>query len=283
MKRKHHAVNQLKFERNLLKAVEDEPEIIIGPGRKRFIISDTHNGDGGPEDGSADHILQMTHQVLPYYSREDYSGIYNGDIADLLETTRRRILKHEPNQVLHWQLGDMKDPYWIPGNHDLKAYKFGKEPAFQNVKFCDAIRLVDSSGKLRGIISHGFRADWWNAGGLPTFLVKCIIPAWLVLQFFGAESEPDFDPDTIGGIETDIEQVYFDTAKELELALIIGHTHRPKMIEAGKGLYVNSGSCVKEGMAFVVEIDGYEIRLVMWNETSRHVLKTKTLLPSTVA
>lgn len=275
---RHIAVSQPKFQRNLLKTVDGEPEIIIGPGKRHFIISDAHNGSGGPADDSAKQILRMTHQVLPYYSREDYGGIYNGDIAELLETTRRRILKHEPNQVLHWQLGDMKDPHWIPGNHDLNAYKFGKEPAFQNVTFCDAIRLVDSTGKLRGVISHGHRADWWNAGGLQTWIVNSwFMPAWVVFQLFGAESEPDFDPDKIADIETDIEQVYFDTAKELELVLFIGHTHRPKMIEAGQGLYVNSGSCVKDGMVFVVEIDGYGIRLVMWNETGRHVLKTKTL------
>lgn len=284
------AVGYKKYARRIRRYLESARELVIGPESKLVMFTDLHVSDGGPADDFKLNANLLAGRMVPYYKQNGYRGIYT-ELLELWESSWKKIMAYAPNHAVLWGLAELNRPFYIPGNHDAKAWKI-KHGILSKMIICEALKLIDVEGRVIALIFHGYEADWWNCGGIQTKLVVVPVVKWIwpMMQQLGAKSEPPFSPRRHREKVTGLEKHYSRTAKEEEIIVLVGHTHVPKLLKFDEGVYVNAGSGCKSrkekiasrkgvtdplhkskaakesGVVTCVEISDGELRLGFWDE-----------------
>lgn len=166
--------------------------------------------------------------------------------------------------------------YAIYGNHDIvkKSLRFPEKhchtyycdskmcnrPLFPHINFYPAIILQDAHHKKDIYLTHGHQADLLNSTFWPLsrFLVRYV---WRPLESLGIP-----DPTSAAKNNTrkkESEKKLAGWAKQHNIILITGHTHRP-MIGTKDSPYCNTGSCVSSAGLTCIEIENRCITLIKW-------------------
>lgn len=125
--------------------------------------------------------------------------------------------------------------------------------------------LENRSGGRDICLIHGHQADFFNSvlWKLSRFLVRYL---WKPLEHFGVN-----DPTSAAKNfkkQSRYERCMAEWAKEKDIYLAAGHSHRPALPGEG-GLYINTGSCVHPGGITAVEIENMKMTLVKWQMSTR--------------
>ena len=169
----------------------------------------------------------------------------------------------------------------IYGNHDIikKRTSFAEEkcaffyctsrecvlPLFPGITFYQGIILEHSGSGKRFYLTHGYQASLLNSTLWPIarLLVRYV---WKPLEQIGI-----LDPTSAAKNYTEklcIERRLETWAKEHDVTLITGHTHRPRIVQE-EPYYMNAGSCVHPHAITCIEIENDTVTLAKWQMNAR--------------
>lgn len=251
-------------------------------GHTRYVLfSDCHRGTGT----SGDNFLKNQHlyfAALQYYLEKHFTYIELGDGDELWENRSLTQIKSIHNDAF-WLLSNFYSRgclYMLYGNHDMvKKYPdfaachcadypcstCGPEPLFPDITFHAGLILKNQSNGPDVYLTHGHQADFFNSvlWRLSRFLVRYV---WKPLENIGF-----LDPTSAAKNNTKkkrIERAGMNWAKNKEVILITGHTHRP-MLGSAESPFFNTGSCVHPRCITCIEICGFCLTLVKWTLYTR--------------
>lgn len=129
----------------------------------------------------------------------------------------------------------------------------------------ECVLLKNCKGGRDICLLHGHQAVFFNSvlWKLSRFLVRYL---WKPLEQFGVN-----DPTSAARNykkQNRYEHCMAEWAKEKDLYLAAGHSHRPTLSTEG-GLYINTGSCVHPSGITAVEIENMNMTLVKWQMSTR--------------
>lgn len=242
--------------KRLDKAFKNCGQMPLSRGTRYVIFSDCHRGEGKIND----NFLKNQHlytAALEYYFRRGFYYIELGDGEELWENhSLERIKECYPYiyqlQELFQKSHRMSKVY---GNHDIELKDECQE----------SILLKNTLGENDVWLLHGHQADFFNSVCWPLskFLVRTV---WKPLEFMGI-------PDPTSAAKNHKKTVKYETimeryAKEREMYVIAGHSHRPRLCEKGCK-YANTGSCVHPRSVTCIEIEGFEMSMIQWVMAAR--------------
>ena len=138
-------------------------------------------------------------------------------------------------------------------------------PLFPEITFYPGIILKDCVKRKDLFLLHGHQSDLLNSTlwRLSRFLVRYV---WRPLESLGIP-----DPTSAAKNHTKknaTEKKLSAWAKQHELILIAGHTHRP-VIGNRTSPYCNTGSCVSPAGITAIEIENRCMTLIKWSQGTR--------------
>lgn len=233
------------------RALEGAVRLPLGMESRYVLFSDCHRGEGTNND----NFLKNQHLWLAaaeYYLRR---GVYYLELGDGEELWENRSLRRITDY--HERVYALLDCYKcrgrflkIYGNHDMELR--GELP--------QAAILENEEGGKDICLIHGHQADFFNSAcwRLSRFLVRHL---WKPLENRGVN-----DPTSAARNYRKTEH-YENCLKnwtiERNMYLAAGHSHRPRLPEAGEG-YMNAGSCVHPAGITCIEIERMQATLVRW-------------------
>lgn len=255
----------------------------INGDSKIVLFSDCHRGQGD----HADNFLpnqNLFFSALEYYYDEGFTYIELGDGDELWENRKADpiIDTHSDAFWLMEKFYCANRLHMLYGNHDVVKRRenymhdnFAEYycdtnrchiPLFPGIKVQEGIVLEEESG-VELFLTHGHQGDrlndkYWT---LARFLVRYL---WRPLEMVGV-----LDPTGAGRKrkkKEKIEKRLADYAKNKEVLLVAGHTHRPYFSKPGEGYYFNDGSCVHPRCITGIEIKDGAITLMKWCVCTRH-------------
>ncbi|MGN0143202.1 MAG: hypothetical protein ACI4AD_13335 [Roseburia sp.] len=237
------------------------------------LISDCHRGTGM----AYDNFLRNQHlylAALEYYYARRFFYIELGDGEELWENYERHQIEECHNHIYEmFTLFERKGRILrLYGNHNMELRGELKE----------CVVLENQSGGRDICLVHGHQADFFNSvlWKLSRFLVRYL---WTPLERFGVN-----DPTSAARNykkQKKYEQCLVAWAREMDMYLAAGHSHRPSLPVDG-GLYINTGSCVHPSGITAVEIESGEMTLVKWRVATRQdmtLFVERTVLAGPVA
>lgn len=262
-------------------AFAQAPVLPLHSYSRYVLFSDCHRGTGT----SGDNFLKNQHlyfAALQYYLKSGFTYLELGDGDELWENRSLAQIKNIHNDAF-WLLSEFyrrNRLYMLYGNHDMvKKYpRFtcrhctsypcstcGEEELFPGITFHAGIILKNDMDGPDLYLTHGHQTDFLNSvlWRLSRFLVRYI---WKPVENIGF-----LDPTSAAKNNTKkkkLEQAAADWAKEREVILITGHTHRP-MVGTPDSPYFNTGSCVHPRCITCIEITGCCLTLVKWTISTR--------------
>ncbi|MBQ4529599.1 MAG: metallophosphoesterase family protein [Lachnospiraceae bacterium] len=259
------------YEKRLDTAFEQALVLPIFHNSKLVLISDCHRGIGN----SNDNFLKNQHlyfAALTYYYDKGYTYIELGDGDELWENRSLEQIKEIHGNVfcLLSSFFQKKRLYMIYGNHDMEK----KDNNLSlNYPVYEGIILKDCCSDKFLYLTHGHQADTLNSvfWKLSRFLVRYL---WKPLEQFGV-----LDPTSAAknySVKEKTEKRLTQWAKEHDVTIITGHTHRP-VLDIQNPYYCNTGSCVHPKCITCLEIQNGSLLLVKWS------VETKEDLTLTVA
>lgn len=269
--------------RRIQKAFDTATELAVGNLSRIVIISDCHRGDGGNADDFARN-KNIYHAALSHYYKDGFTCIELGDgdelwenrhFGDIIEAhldTFNLLAKfHEQNRLfLVYGNHDIvkKSERWVRDNmfvyYDERRKQFA--PLFPNIKVHGAIVLKHKQKDGKIFLLHGHQADFFNDTLYPVsrFLVRYV---WRPLETIGVTNPTSASRNN--GRKNLVEENLTLWAKEKNISLIAGHTHRGMFPETGGAAYFNDGCCVHTGMITAIEIQYGMLYLVKWSVQAR--------------
>ncbi len=254
------------------RAYESAEEISVGDRSRIVIMSDCHRGDGSWADTFAGN-RNLFLAALDDYDRKGFTYIELGDGDELWENGGFAEIMSEYGDIFRVMARFHLEGrlYLIYGNHDMvKRIPGGNgNPLLSNKEFS---RLFPRIGFPEGLIlnylgsriflTHGHQADFLNSRlwRLSRFLVRNL---WRRLESLGVKDPTSASKNPRK--KTAVERALMKWAKDKNVMLIAGHTHRAVFPAPGKGLYFNDGSCVNRDYISAIEIEGGNISLVKWS------------------
>lgn len=195
----------------------------------------------------------------------------------------RHIVQTHSNQ--YWLMAQLYEEgrlYMLYGNHDhvkknfsytnkhySQYYDEAKDnfySLFPNIEVQEGFILRDVETKHQLLLIHGNQGDFLNdtAWKLGRFLVRYL---WRGLELLGFQ-------DTTRAAKNykkkkNIEKKLANWAKENNVIVVAGHTHRSVLPPPGQGMYWNDGSCVHPRCITALEIAKRQVSLVKWCEKVR--------------
>lgn len=258
-------------------AYQSALELTINDSSRIAIMSDCHRGDGSRADDFAKNKIAYL-AALQYYESLSYTYIELGDGEELWENRSFSEISSVHSDVYeHLSRFYRKQRlFMIYGNHDLEKRdrpalfntyddKRSRQavPLFPGARFYEGIRLKHDPTEKELFLVHGHQADFLNSElwQLARFLVRRV---WKPLEIIGFE-----DPTraaTNNKVKDKVERRLTDWARERNVPLVAGHTHRPVFPEPEEGKYFNDGCCVHPWSITAIEIVFGEIALVKWSQ-----------------
>ena len=271
-------------------AFDNAPVLPIYGNSRYVIISDCHRGSGNTNDNFLKN-QNLYFTALTHYYERGFTYIELGDGDELWENRNMRqiVEVHSNTFRLLSYFYKRNRLYMVYGNHDMEKKKPGYskfvcdsyfcsdtlciQPLFPDLTFYEGIILEDPYRGFRLYLTHGHQADFLNSTcwKLARFLVRYL---WKPLEHSGV-----LDPTSAAKnyVRKDrVEKRLDNYAKDQEIHLITGHTHRPRL-NPNAPYYMNTGSCVHPCNITCLEIENQMITLVKWTISTR---KDRTLYVS---
>lgn len=256
---------------------ENAPILPLNFGSRYILFSDCHRGDGRANDNFLKNEFLYLAALRHYYER-GYTYLEVGDGDELWENRSMRKIKEVHPHSFEMLGRFFRDGrlYMIYGNHDMVKGKdafSGKyfeqyycdqrmceHPLCPGMSFYSGLILRDSLGKKDIYVTHGHQASVMNSTfwKVNRFLVRYL---WRNLEFLGVPDPTSAAKNNTRKVKT--EKLLSKWAKEQEVLLITGHTHRP-MMGSVDSPYFNTGSCVHPAGITGIEIEDRCITLVKW-------------------
>lgn len=277
----------MSYHSRLNKAFEGALRLPLNYHTKYVLISDCHRGAGTSNDNFLKN-RNLYFAALQHYYKMGYCYIELGDGDELWETrSMEQIIRtHSDVFCLLSHFHEKGRLYMLYGNHDMVKKSAGyatdnfnswpsceshphlhKQPLMPDLKFYEGIILENTlSPDSRDIcLTHGHQTDLFNSSlwRISRFLVRYL---WKPLERYGI-----LDPTSAAKNYTrknKTEKRLHDYARQKNIILITGHTHRP-MLSASDAYYHNSGSCVHPYCITCLEIEHMRISLVKWTLATR--------------
>ena len=268
--------------KHLLRIFKFSETIDINEESKIIILSDVHRGDGGYADSLIGN-RNIYFAALSYYFDNGYTLIETGDGDELWKNKGFMDIAYNYKGIFK-MLNKFKSEnrlHIIYGNHDekksdrifiekeikkLKAIEsnFGYDfiNLVKDLKFKEGLVLNYKDQNNKIFITHGHQLDIMN-------YELCIISRFLVRYFwrflegvagFKAPTSPANNYKKGGKIDEKLEK----WAKENDIFLVCGHTHKSRFPKPGETPYFNDGCCVLPYSISALEICNGRIRLVKW-------------------
>lgn len=254
----------------------------LNPSSKYVLFSDCHRGTGRSNDNFLkNEYLYLA--ALKYYFSHGFTYIELGDGDELWEN--RSMC---PIREMHAQSFELLSRFYakhrfyaVYGNHDItkRSTHFSGRcfsscfcwqeqceiPLFPEITFYPGIILKDCAKRKDLFLLHGHQSDLLNSTlwRLSRFLVRYV---WRPLESLGIP-----DPTSAAKNHTKknaTEKKLSAWAKQHELILIAGHTHRP-VIGNRTSPYCNTGSCVSPAGITAIEIENRCMTLIKWSQGTR--------------
>lgn len=253
----------MSYMKRLHKAFQGADKFPITPQTKYVFFSDCHRGSGTNNDNFLKNKNHYT-AALQYYYTNDYHYVEVGDGDELWEnkTLKQIMTIYEDVFALLQNFHTKKRLTILFGNHDMSKKKNSYPLMGFPVTECLILFSTNPSFELR--VTHGHQADLFNSvfWKLARFLVRKL---WTPLEYFGVQ-----DPTSAAKNnrkKNRLEKKYIAYALKNHCFLLTGHTHRPTLCTLSSP-YCNCGSCVHPQGITCIELEGYEIRLVKWTEST---------------
>lgn len=263
------------------KAYDGAVRLPLDECSRYVLISDCHRGTGTVYD----NFLKNRHlylAALEYYYQRHFFYIELGDGEELWENRDRNQIQtyHEDVYCMLCRFRQQGRMLRLFGNHNMelrertKRKTEGKKNCESCPKVCEqllreklkeCVLLENHSGGRDICLIHGHQADFFNSvlWKLSRFLVRYL---WKPLEHFGVN-----DPTSAAKNfkkQSRYERCMAEWAKERDMYLAAGHSHRPALSTEG-GLYINTGSCVHPSGITAVEIENMNMTLVKWQMATR--------------
>ncbi len=256
---------------------ENAPILPLDFGSRYILFSDCHRGDGRANDNFLKNEFLYLAALRHYYER-GYTYLEVGDGDELWENRSMRKIKEVHPHSFEMLGRFFRDGrlYMIYGNHDMVKGKDAFSEKYFEQYYCDqrmcehplcpgmsfysGLILEDSLGKKDIYVTHGHQASVMNSTfwKVNRFLVRYL---WRNLEFLGVPDPTSAAKNNTRKAKT--EKLLSKWAKEQEVLLITGHTHRP-MMGSVDSPYFNTGSCVHPAGITGIEIEDRCITLVKW-------------------
>ena len=254
----------MSYIKRLDHAFKNAPVLPLTPYTKYVFFSDYHRGIGNNNDNFLKNKNNYL-AALQYYYRTGFCYIEVGDGDELWENHElSRIIEiHKDVFRLLSYFHEAGRLYMLYGNHDM--VKKSLAPIFENFKFYEGIVLSSKELPLSLHVTHGHQADLFNSvfWRIAEFLVRYL---WTPLEHLGFS-----DPTSAAKNNTKKEKIenrFISYAKSSGCLLLAGHTHRP-MFGSTEIPYYNCGSCVHPGAITCIELNGFQISLVKWYDSTK--------------
>lgn len=270
------------YERRLSKAFENVPILPLAPGSRYVLFSDCHRGDGRANDNFIrNEFLYLA--AMKYYDESRFTYLEVGDGDELWENRSMKKIKevHPHSFEMLGKFFRENRLYMIYGNHDMVKKGNAFSEKYFDTYYCDKILcehslcpgmsfysgviLQDSIGEKDIYVTHGHQAGVMNSTlwRINRFLVRYL---WRNLEVLGVPDPTSAAKNNTKKEKT--ERILTKWARERNVILITGHTHRP-MVGSKESPYFNTGSCVHPVGITGIEIENRCITLVKWSLGSR--------------
>ena len=271
----------------LCKAFQNAPTLLLTPGSRYVIVSDCHRGDGSWGDNFLKN-QNLYFTSLRHYYTQGFTYIELGDGDELWENRNMQQIIDIHSNVF-WLLSRFYQEnrlVMLYGNHDMEKKKSHysnqkcasyfcsdtqcQQDLFPSLRFYEGLILKDQDNGHDLYLTHGHQADLFNSTLwiLTRFLVRYV---WRPLEHFGILDPTSAAKNYVRKDRTEKRLTTF--ARQNNIHLITGHTHRPRL-NAASPFYINSGSCVHPRCITCLEIAQGELSLVKW---AVNVKKDRTL------
>lgn len=262
-----------------IEAAYDKAQIkTLSQGSRYVFFSDCHRGYGGWNDNFAGNQNHCFH-ALQYYYERGFTYVEIGDGDELWENrSPGRII--EANSHIFWMMRRFYRQnrlILLWGNHDRKKSREGyvkkhysscfneccrkEEELFDGICVREALRLQTEEG-FEVFAVHGHQGELLNdyLHPLAGFLVRFL---WKPLEKWGVRdpTRPAYNYQ----YSEKGEKRFRRFAKQHQLLVICGHTHRPVFPAPGEGRYFNDGSMVHPRCITAIELDAGTLALVKWS------------------
>ncbi len=267
----------MSYNARLKKSLEGALRLPLNHRTKYVLFSDCHRGTGTANDNFLkNQPLYMA--ALQHYYRSGYTLIELGDGDELWENSNQSEIIATYGNVYQTLASFHKQGrlHLLYGNHDMVKrdmtdYPFPEnQMLLSNVKFHESILLEAPESRYKQatpkiLLIHGHQAELLNSTfwRLARFLVRHL---WKPLERFGIPDPTSAAQNYRRKRKTERRLLHF--AKQENLILIAGHTHRPFLSETDLS-YCNCGSCVHPYSITCLEIKHMHICLVKWFLTAR--------------
>ena len=246
---------------------------------KLVFFSDVHRGDNSMADEFA-HNQNVYSYALKSYFDQGFTYLELGDGDELWEYSKFEHIRSAHSDVF-CQLKEFyedKRLYYFFGNHNLVFRKKNKveqmlstfyddytdkiEPLFPEIDVKESMVLRDSVTKKEILLLHGHQGDFTNDQGwiISLFLMKSF---WRYMHKIGFQNPAS--PSKSRVKRHKIEKAFSRWILQNKIGILCGHTHRPKLPDAGETVYINTGCCVQPRGITAIELIGREFYLVHWN------------------
>ncbi len=286
----------MSYRSRLRKAFQNAPTLPLTPGSRYVIISDCHRGDGSWGDNFLKN-QNLYFTSLHHYYTQGFTYIELGDGDELWENRNMEQIIDIHSNVF-WLLSRFYQEnrlVMLYGNHDMEKKKSHystrkcasyfcsdtqcQQDLFPSLCFCESLILKDQDNDHDLYLTHGHQADLFNSTLwiLTRFLVRYV---WHPLEHFGVLDPTSAAKNYLRKDRTEKRLTTF--ARQNNIHLITGHTHRPRL-NAASPFYINSGSCVHPRCITCLEIAQGELSLVKWSvnvKRDRTLFVERTVLSS---
>ncbi|MBS3742467.1 MAG: metallophosphoesterase family protein [Candidatus Cloacimonetes bacterium] len=196
--------------------------------RKYVIFSDLHLGDGGGADDFI-HNRQTMLKALEYYYKNDFTLILLGDIEEFWQFDFATVKKQYDDNVYSKMREFGNDRvYRVFGNHDYE-WHYPQDPAMADPKYAqgapEALKLKYGKGEAKILLVHGHQGNIESDKNswISKFVVRGFKQVEPIARFLGLYGHPSA---TKSQVTEDYERIMYGWAKENEVILICGHSHR---------------------------------------------------------
>lgn len=274
---------QVSLESRLAKSFAHALTLPLTPKSKYILFSDCHRGNGRANDNFLkNEFLYLA--ALKYYYERCFSYLELGDGDELWENRSMHAVKqvHAHSFEMLSRFYNYQRFYPVYGNHDMvKTNESFQKKYFDtyysdtllceqslcpDVCFYPAIILKDSLGEKDIYLTHGHQASIMNSTfwKINRFLVRYV---WKPLELVGVPDPTSAAKNNTKKEKT--EKLLSQWAKDNQVILITGHTHRP-MAGSKESPFFNTGSCIHPGSITGIEIENRCITLIKWSLSTKN-------------
>jgi len=245
----------------------------------RFILfSDVHRGDNSMSDEFA-HNQNIYYYAMSTYLKENYTYIELGDGDELWEHSKFKVIMGAHSDVFLLLREFFMDNrlYMLVGNHNLfiksnswlrkNFFKFQddfldrRSELFPDIETYESLRLKYTKTGQEFLLVHGHQGDIFN-DRLWFVSMLSLRYFWRFLHVLGLHNPASPAKNRVKRHK--IEMEFSKWIYKMRIAIICGHTHRPKLSKAYEIPYFNTGCCIHPRGINGIEICDGKIMLIDW-------------------